>query len=75
MLRFDLPEPSRVTLRVYDVAGQLVRTLVQADLPAGEHAAFWDGRTARGNAASSGVYLVRLNTNHKEMTQKVQLLK
>ncbi len=75
MLRFDLPAPARVELRIYDVAGQLVRTLVEGDLPAGEHSAFWDGRTIRGGVASSGVYLVRFRAGGREFTQKIQLLK
>ncbi len=47
-LRFLLPEATMVSLRIYDVSGQLVRTLVEGDFAPGEHAAVWDGRNGRG---------------------------
>lgn len=75
MIGFQLPEAGRADLAIYDIRGRLVRTLVAAELPAGEHAAFWDGRDARGQAASSGVYIVRLTASHREATQKIQLMK
>ncbi len=75
MLGFALPEAGRADLAIYDVRGRLVRTLVEAELPAGEHTAYWDGRDARGAAASSGVYIVRLSSAGREATQKIQLMK
>jgi hypothetical protein len=75
MIGFALPEAGRVDLAVYDVRGRLVRTLVEAELPAGEHTAFWDGRDARGVGSSSGVYIVKLTSAGREATQKIQLMK
>jgi len=75
MIGFALPEAGRVDLAIYDVRGRLVRTLVAAELPAGEHTAFWDGRDARGAGTSSGVYIVRLTSAGREATQKIQLMK
>jgi len=49
-----------VTLRIYDVAGRLVRSLVDGFEPAGEHAVAWDGRNDRGRAVASGIYHYRL---------------
>lgn len=49
-----------VSLKVYNVYGQLVRTLESGQKPAGYHRARWDGRNDRGEAVSAGVYLVRL---------------
>jgi len=59
-LRFALPHDARTSLKVYDVAGRLVRTLVDADLPAGRHDAAWDGRDGEGRRTASGVYLLRM---------------
>jgi flagellar hook assembly protein FlgD len=64
-----------VNLRIHDVGGRLVRTLVEGELAAGEHAAFWDGQTHRGQPAGSGVYIVTLRAGGREATQKIQLMK
>ncbi len=59
-IAFALPRPGRATLRVHDLAGRLVATLLDADLPAGPVEAAWDGRDAGGAAVASGVYVLRL---------------
>ncbi len=74
-LTFRLPEGSRATLAIYDVTGALVRRLVDGELGAGEHVAYWDGRSDRGQAVGSGVYVARLEAAGHELTQKLQLLK
>ena len=59
-LRFDLPAAGTVRLAVYDIAGRLVRVLVEGERAAGIHEAVWDGRDATGRSAPSGSYLARL---------------
>jgi len=59
-IRYDLPEQSRVTLIVYDVLGQAVRTLVNDVLPAGSHLATWNSTNDNGRALASGVYFYRI---------------
>lgn len=59
-IRFELPRETRARVKVYDVAGRLVRTLVDADLPAGRHESAWDGRDTAGRRTASGVYLLRM---------------
>jgi trimeric autotransporter adhesin len=70
---FSLPQPTRTTLGLYDQRGRLVRTLIDAVLPAGEHAVDWDGRDARGAAVASGTYIARLVTEQGTRTSKVTL--
>jgi photosystem II stability/assembly factor-like uncharacterized protein len=60
-LAYDLPEKANVRLQVYDVLGQLVRTVVDAPQEPGEYEAVWDGLSFSGNHASSGVYFYRLD--------------
>lgn len=60
LMQFTLASRGRVSLRVFGVRGELVRTLVDGNLPAGTHARTWDGRTSRGQIAVPGVYFVRL---------------
>jgi len=57
---FRLPATQPITLAVYNVIGQKVRTLVEANLPAGEHSVVWDGRDQGGKMVASGVYFYRL---------------
>ena len=54
-----MPRSGRVSLVVFDVRGQRVRTLVDADLPAGRHAVRWDGRDQSGRGVPSAPYLAR----------------
>jgi hypothetical protein len=70
---FSMKEPAHVRLTVYDVQGRLVSTLVNTDLPFGEHVAAWDGRTERG-FAPGGVYFVKLETGSVAQTRKVVYL-
>jgi hypothetical protein len=72
---FSLERDARVTLRVFDIAGRLVATLVDAPLPSGSHVATWNGRDVRGDAVSSGVYLVKLESADARLTRKIVLLK
>jgi flagellar hook assembly protein FlgD len=67
-----------VTARVVDVAGRVVRTLIDRTVERGEHSLIWDGRTDSGERAASGVYFVRLESfdgsKTEEATQKLILL-
>jgi len=78
---FDLPEPSLVTLTIYDLMGREVRTLVQGEVPAGFQLARWNGKDSQGNPLPSGMYLVQLlarsQTGNKvyTRTRKLVLLK
>lgn len=59
-IRFDLQAAGPVRLSVYDVAGRLVRTLVDSDLSGGTQEVTWDGRDASGRGVGSGSYFARL---------------
>lgn len=73
---FSLPQSDLVSLRVYDLRGRLVRTLLEkAEVQSGTTAVHWDGRTDRGHPTASGLYIVRLVGSHSIATQKALLLK
>jgi len=74
-VRLTLPERRDVTLRVYDVAGRLVRTVWDAPLDAGPRELDWDGRDADGRQTASGVYFVRLRAGDDTRTRKVVVLR
>lgn len=60
LVPFALPAGSRVSLRVYDAVGALVRTLTAAEMPAGFHHAIWDGTDECGLQVKPGTYFCRL---------------
>ena len=59
-LFFNIEEASRVTVSVFNLRGQNIRTLINGFRPPGEHSIVWDGEDGRGERAGSGVYLFRL---------------
>ncbi|MEJ2721617.1 MAG: FlgD immunoglobulin-like domain containing protein, partial [bacterium] len=76
MIRFDVPAGGgAVTLRVYDVTGRLVRTLVDGMQTPGEKTIAWDGRNDAGVPVASGAYLYRLTGPRFEQTRKMLFLK
>ncbi len=75
-IAYSMSRAGSVTLRVYDVAGRLVRTLVDDDhSPAGRAEVAWDGRDDRGASVASGVYFYRLEAGSFVSTRKMVLLK
>lgn len=62
-------------LAVYDIAGRLIRTLLDADLPAGSHQAVWDGKDARGMGVASGSYFARLSAGGKVEAVRMGLVR
>lgn len=74
-IRFALPQGGQVGLRVYDIAGRLIRTLLDVDLPAGSHQAVWDGKDASGRGMPSGSYFARLSTGGKVETVRMGLVR
>jgi hypothetical protein len=70
-MRLALPAPERVTVRIYDPAGRLVRMLVDEAMPAGEHSLAWDGRDGSGRHVASGVYFVRAEAGRRSDVRKI----
>jgi hypothetical protein len=74
-IAYNLPGPSIVELRVYDVSGRLVRTLQNGIAGEDRHEVVWDGRDDSGRAVASGVYFYRLVAGTHSETRKMLLLK
>ena len=74
-LRFDVPLGGRARLDVYDVAGRLIRVLVEGERAAGSHEAVWDGRDSAGRAMASGSYFARLEAGDEVETVRMSLVR
>ena len=74
-IRFSLPATTMVKLNIYNITGQLVKTLVHSRKPAGEHFISWDGTNELGNKIPSGLYFYSLLSNDFNETKQMLLLK
>jgi hypothetical protein len=74
-LAFGLPRDGQARLRVYDMAGRLVRTLMDGPLPGGEGRRQWDGRDDDGRPLGGGLYFGRLESADGVVTAKLTLVR
>ncbi len=74
-IRYQLPNADKVRITIYNLTGQVVRTLVDAQVQAGYHITQWDGRSDQGSAVGSGIYYYRIETKSYTMTRKMAMLK
>jgi len=74
-IRFGLPSAQRVNLRIYDIQGRQVRTLLDGRMDAGMHAISWNGVDDAGRQVSSGVYFYVLQGEDVKLREKMVLLK
>jgi hypothetical protein len=72
---YHVPSASRVTIRVFDVTGRLVTTLVDGVVEPGRHTAVWNGTNDRGESVGSGVYFCTMETPDYSSSHKMTLLK
>ncbi len=74
-IRFSLPEASIVTVKVYNMLGQEVRTLISSELAAGEHTIVWNGDNSFGQVVATGAYLYRITAGSFTSTKKMLFAK
>jgi hypothetical protein len=74
-IEYRLPSQSKVTLVIYNVLGQQIRTLTNTVQNAGTHQIIWDARDDRGELQPTGVYLYVLSTNERHITKKMVLMR
>ena len=75
VIKFTLPQDAPVSLKIYNILGQVVNTVVDEVLPAGNHAVVWDGKNEQGVDVASGVYFYRIKAGDFESIQKMTLLR
>jgi len=65
----------KTELSVYNITGELVKKLVDNELPAGTYYTRWDGKNSMGASVASGIYLYRLTNSGRQVTGKMNLIK
>jgi hypothetical protein len=74
-IEYELPAAGNVEIRIFNVNGQLVRTLVSDHRSPGRHAALWDGTNAFGVTVASGLYVYQVTYGHAILSKKMLLVK
>ncbi|MCK4303351.1 MAG: carboxypeptidase regulatory-like domain-containing protein [Candidatus Eisenbacteria sp.] len=72
-IRYQLPRQCRVSLKIYDVSGALVRTVVNENKPAGYYTFSWDGRDDKDRPLTSGIYFYELRAGEYRSSRKMVL--
>jgi hypothetical protein len=75
MIKYRIPQPVQVTLRIYNLLGQEVRTLVDRIQDAGIYEIHWHGKDGAGHAVPSGLYLYRIEAGGYSQVRKMALVR
>ena len=68
---FNIDEPDNVTIKVYDISGKLVKSLINETKPAGKYTVYWNGKNNAEATVPNGMYFVRLDNGSISRTEKV----
>ena len=74
-ISFSLAEPSRISLKIYDALGRLVKTLINQYQTSGIYSITWDGKDEHKRTVTEGVYFYTLETPNQTFTKKLVLMK
>jgi hypothetical protein len=74
-ITFTIPYDDKVVVKIYDIAGRLVRTLLDEQRIAGMHSMVWDSRNAFGAEVASGMYIYQIVYRGKVMNKKLLLVR
>ena len=74
-INFEIPMKSHVSIKVYNILGREITTLIDKELSAGKYNVTWDGRTSNKQKLSSGVYFYKIKSGNYTETHKMILLK
>ncbi len=74
-ISYDLPSSTDVFLKIYNIMGQEVRTIVDETQPAGQYTVLWDGKNNYGTRVSSGIYVYVIKAGDFVKSKRMTLLK
>lgn len=73
-IKYSIQQPALVTIEIYNVLGQKIRTLIKTELSAGVHQIEWDGSDDHGVKVSAGTYLLMMKSKNFVQTRKMMIL-
>ncbi len=73
-IKYELPKAGDISIKIYNVGGQLVKTLINGHKEAGSHTLIWDGTDEYNNNAPSGIYIYRLLNNDGAVDTKKMIM-
>jgi hypothetical protein len=74
-ITYSVPQPGKVSLKIYDVLGRPVKTLINTEVQAGAYIIHWNVNDEKGNAVPAGVYLLRIQAGDHSETKKLMIIK
>ena len=74
-IQYTIPKDTKVELKIYNIKGQLIKTLVDEKQKKGKHSLIWNGKNKNGKPVSSGIYFYKLKTDNYSDVKKMLLLK
>ena len=74
-IKYRLLKSMKVSIAIYNILGQKVKTLINREMDSGHHSVKWEGRNDHGEPVASGVYIVKMNTKDFIKTKKILYLK
>ncbi len=72
---FDLAVDGNVTLKIYNLKGQLIKNLLNENCKANSYRILWDGKDNEGHTVSTGTYIIRMNAPNYQASHKISLIK
>ncbi|PKL83166.1 MAG: hypothetical protein CVV24_06365 [Ignavibacteriae bacterium HGW-Ignavibacteriae-3] len=74
-MNFSIPQNSFVSIRVYDILGREVKTLIDQQMTAGSHSVEWNADNNLGGKVSTGMYIYRITAGSFVATKKMSFIK
>ena len=74
-IEYGIPKASYVTLKIYNLLGQEIKTLVNEQINSGKHSVIWNGTDNNGNKVNSGIYIYTIQAGELRETKKLMLMK
>jgi hypothetical protein len=75
LIKFSLSQQSKIKMHIYNINGQLIRTLIDASYAGGIHQIMWDGKDESGKIVASGAYIYQLTSANQQLSRKLVLSK
>jgi len=74
-IEFSIPKKAHIIIKIHDILGREIKTLIDDELPPGSHFVFWDGNDGNNNKTPTGIYFIRMQAEGVTRTMKVVKVK